>query len=68
MTVKISTSELRVGMYMHKLGGSWLKHPFIRSSFLLEEQSDIDRIIQAGIKEVWIDESKGLARQQRDSS
>jgi len=53
---------------MHKLGGSWLKHPFIRSSFLLEEQSDIDRIIQAGIKEVWIDESKGLARQQRDSS
>ena len=53
---------------MHKLGGSWLKHPFIRSSFLLEEQSDIDRIIQAGIKEVWIDESKGLARQQSDSS
>lgn len=63
MPVKISSSELRVGMYLHKLGGSWLKHPFLRSSFLLENKNDIKRIIQAGIKEAWIDESKGLARE-----
>lgn len=65
MAVKISSSELRVGMYMHKLGGSWLKHPFLRSSFLLEEQNDIKKIIQAGIKEVWIDEEKGLSRESK---
>lgn len=63
MAKKISSSELRIGMYMHKLGGSWLKHPFLRSSFLLEDSKDIKRIIQAGIKEVWIDESKGLSRE-----
>ena len=65
MTVKISSSELRVGMYLHKLGGSWLKHPFLRNSFLLKEQNDIKLIIEAGIKEAWIDESKGLARKQK---
>jgi len=65
LTVKISSSDLRVGMYLHKLGGSWLKHPFLRNSFLLEDQNDIKRIIQAGIKEAWIDESKGLARESK---
>ena len=52
-------------MYLHKLGGSWLKHPFLRNSFLLKEQNDIKLIIEAGIKEAWIDESKGLARKQK---
>ena len=66
MTIKISSSDLRVGMHLHKLGGSWLKHPpFLRNSFLLEDQKDIKRILQAGIKEVWIDESKGLAREAK---
>jgi putative nucleotidyltransferase with HDIG domain len=55
-------------MYLHKLGGSWLKHPFLRNSFLLEDQNDIKRILQAGIKEAWIDESKGLAREKRPAS
>jgi len=63
LTVKILSSELRVGMYLTKLGGSWLKHPFLRNRFLLEDQNDIKRILQAGIKEAWIDESKGLARE-----
>jgi len=66
VTVKISNTELRVGMYMEKLGGSWLKHPFLRNSFVLQ-QKDIDRINAAGIKEVWINESKGVAREQAPS-
>jgi putative nucleotidyltransferase with HDIG domain len=52
-------------MYIHKLGGPWIKHPFIRSSFLLEDKNDIKRIHQAGIKELWIDEAKGLSRVQQ---
>lgn len=46
-------------MFLNKLGGSWLNHPFVRSSFLLTDQKDIKRIQQAGIKEVWIDIEQG---------
>jgi hypothetical protein len=56
---KIPTSQLKVGMYLHKLGGSWLQHPFMRSSFLIEESNVIKKIYQAGIKEVYIDNEQG---------
>lgn len=46
-------------MYLHKLGGSWIKHPFIRNSFLLTDANDIKRIVNSGIKQVWIDDEKG---------
>jgi hypothetical protein len=50
-------------MYIQKLGGSWLKHPFFRSSFLLTNSEDIKSILEAGITDVWIDEEKGDALQ-----
>lgn len=50
-------------MYLHKIGGSWLHHPFLRNSFLLTNPEDIGRILGAGIQSVWIDESKGDALQ-----
>lgn len=53
-------------MFIVKLGGSWIKHPFIRSSFLLEDSNDIKRIRQAGIKDVWIDETKRLPRAHKE--
>ncbi|HAO26457.1 MULTISPECIES: HD-GYP domain-containing protein [unclassified Methylophaga] len=61
MTQRIASSELRLGMYIKKLGGSWMKHPFLRSSFLLTDPDDIKKILEAGIEEVWIDEDKGEA-------
>ncbi|MBL1457304.1 MAG: HD-GYP domain-containing protein [Methylophaga sp.] len=66
MTQRIASTELRLGMYIHKLGGSWLKHPFLRSSFLLTDPEDIKSILQAGIKDVWIDEEKGESFQKSD--
>jgi putative nucleotidyltransferase with HDIG domain len=59
MARQIDISDLKVGMYITKLGGSWTKHPFWRSSFLLTDPNDLALIKQAGIKEVWIDETKG---------
>ena len=50
-------------MYLHKIGGSWLSHPFLRNSFLLEDPDDVRRIVEAGIDSVWIDESRGDALQ-----
>jgi putative nucleotidyltransferase with HDIG domain len=60
MATRIEVSELRVGMYIGKLGVSWLNHPFVRGSFLLTDAKDIQTILDAGITEVWIDEEKSI--------
>ncbi len=61
MTVKkISTSEIRVGMYVHKLGHSWMDHPFVKSQFQVKDSHIIQKIATSGIREVLIDTSKGL--------
>ena len=63
MIRRIASTDLRLGMYIQKLGGSWLKHPFFRGSFLLTNPEDIKSILEAGIKDVWIDEEKDDALQ-----
>ena len=60
MLKRIAVSQLRVGMHVHELCGSWLDHPFWRTRFLLKRTRDLDRIVQGGVQEVWIDVSKGL--------
>lgn len=58
---QIVTEDLKVGMYIQKLGGSWMQHPFLKNSFLITKQEQINKIHEAGIKTVWIDETKGKA-------
>lgn len=60
MQKKIAVSELRLGMYLHALCGSWLEHPFWRSGFVLEDPQDLASLRQTTIREVWIDTAKGL--------
>ncbi|MDD0840950.1 HD-GYP domain-containing protein [Curvibacter sp. HBC61] len=55
----INAQQLQLGMYLHKFGGSWLKHPFWRTAFLLEDVKDLNAIVASGIDEIWIDVSKG---------
>lgn len=64
---RIPTASLRTGMYLHKLGGSWLSHPFLRNSFLLVNAEDVRKIVDAGIDSVWIDESRGDALQDLEA-
>ncbi len=59
MLKKIRSEQLRVGMHLHELCGSWVDHPFWRAKFVIEAQSDIDKIIQSGIAEAWIDTELG---------
>ena len=60
MIKKIVPAQLRLGMYVHKLGGSWLDHPFWKRAFLLAENGQLDEILRSPIREVWIDTSRGL--------
>ena len=47
-------------MFVHKLGGSWLDHPFWKKAFLLSDAKQIRRIAQSGIHDIWIDTERGL--------
>lgn len=60
MLKKISVSNLRKGMYIHDLKCGWLNHPFVLNQFKLDKESDIRKIIAAGVKLIEIDTSKGL--------
>ncbi|MBX3619273.1 MAG: HD-GYP domain-containing protein [Rhizobacter sp.] len=60
MLKKISIQQLRLGMHVHALEGSWLDHPFWKTKFVLREQSDLDKLRASGVPACWIDNSKGL--------
>lgn len=60
MIKTISVKQLTTGMYIHELDCSWMQHPFTRNQFKITEQSDIKKIISAGIKLLKIDTDKGL--------
>jgi len=60
MLKKIHVEHLVVGMYVKELCGSWMEHPFWRTSFLLDDPQDIATLRASSIKEVWIDTGRGL--------
>jgi HD-GYP domain-containing protein (c-di-GMP phosphodiesterase class II) len=59
MLKKIDVEHLRMGMHIHEFCGSWMDHPFWRTNFVLTDPTDIRRIIDSGITELWIDVEKG---------
>lgn len=60
MIKKIKASDVRLGMYIQKIGGNWMEHPFWKKSFKLEQQKDLDSLTGSNTDEIWIDTSKGL--------
>jgi HD-GYP domain-containing protein (c-di-GMP phosphodiesterase class II) len=60
MLKKIDASQLTVGMFIHDLSCDWMTHPFIRNRFLITQDEEIGKIIDAGIHDVVIDSNKGL--------
>jgi putative nucleotidyltransferase with HDIG domain len=60
MLKRIGVEHLRLGMFIHEMCGSWMDHPFWRSSINLEDPKVLQQILDSNVKEVWIDVSKGL--------
>jgi len=60
MLKRIQVKQLRVGMYLQEIRGSWINHPFWRNKFVIEDDDVIRQIVQSGIADVVIDTSKGL--------
>lgn len=59
MLKRIRAEQLGVGMFVARLGGPWINHPFWRSRFLITEEDQIQQIVGAGVQDVWIDILKG---------
>ena len=60
MIKKIPVSRLQPQMYLHELVADWIEHPFMQKRFLIRDQKTIDKVIAAGIREAYIDSSRGL--------
>lgn len=68
MLKRISVRSLRLGMHIHEFCGSWMEHPFWRTSFLLSSEKDLTQILDSSITELWIDVAKGLDVAESESS
>ncbi|MEH3046531.1 HD-GYP domain-containing protein [Sphingomonas adhaesiva] len=60
MLIEIDTKNARLGMYVHAVDGGWLASPFWRAQLVLSKQSEIDKLVKAGIMKIVIDTSKGV--------
>ncbi len=57
---RISTSELRPGMFLVRVLDSWWKSPFFVHRRLLNTPSEVEQLMSSGIREVEIDTALGV--------
>lgn len=60
MLKKVHVSQIKLGMFIHRLEGDWLDHPFWKTRFVLKTERDLQKLRESVIKEVWIDPALGL--------
>lgn len=68
MLKRIAVTDVKLGMFINEFCGSWMEHPFWKTKFLLEDPKDLLSITSSGIKELWIDVSKGLDIEDTDKA
>lgn len=56
---KIPIAQVVRGMYIHRICGKWMDHPFWRASFLVTDTRALETLRSLGDKDVWIDTRKG---------
>jgi len=66
MLTRVTVSELRVGMYVHELCGSWLEHPFWRRSFAIDSPEMLERLRTSRVEAAWVDSSRNVAAAPQD--
>ncbi|WP_338760115.1 HD-GYP domain-containing protein [Massilia sp. METH4] len=60
MLKKITPEQVRKGMYVHKVGASWLDSPFWQNAFPVDSADVMAKMRAARIREIWIDTARGL--------
>lgn len=59
MLKRISTDDVELGMFIHKLEGSWFSHPFWKRRFLLVDPDMLEQLRESDVSGVVIDTAKG---------
>lgn len=59
MLKRIKPAEVEIGMFIHKLEGGWLSHPFWRARFLLTDEKRLAKLRGSAIDAVIIDTERG---------
>ncbi len=59
MMKTVATSQLELGMYVHKMCGSWFDHPFWAAKFLLDDRDKLHTLQSSKLTGVVIDTAKG---------
>lgn len=59
MLKKIAIDQLIEGMYIHELCASWVEIPFWSTKFFVDSASLLSKVKSCGVKELYIDTSKG---------
>ncbi|HDY90091.1 MAG TPA: HD-GYP domain-containing protein [bacterium] len=60
MIKKIKTDQLRMGMYIQDFNCGWMKHPFFNKTAKITSQKMLEKVVNAGILELFIDTDKGV--------
>jgi len=61
MLKTLDTTELEIGMFVHKMHGNWFDHPFWKSNFVIEDEERLRLLRSSKVPSVIIDTSKGKA-------
>lgn len=59
MLKTISIAEVELGMFIHRLQGSWLSHPFWKSRFVIRDEDDLAALRESEVPAVIIDTQRG---------
>jgi hypothetical protein len=59
MLKKIAIADVRIGMFVDSVEGPWFKHSLWKTRFLVKDGELLTRLQVSGVKEIWIDTSKG---------
>ncbi len=60
MIKKMPVRQLRPGVFIDHFESGWLNHPFLFNHKRIKDQQTIDKMIEWGIEEVYIDTDRGL--------
>jgi putative nucleotidyltransferase with HDIG domain len=56
---RVRVDQLKAGMYIHDLNCGWLQHGFLRPKFLIKHTGQIQKMVDQGLGEVYIDTAQG---------
>lgn len=60
MIKRIPVSQLKPGMFIRDLNCSWVVHPLFLTRFKIESDAEIEKIVELGVREVYIDPARGI--------